>query len=211
MRALLSYSVAGLAFCAILLARFVRWVWRDDHLVIAWLFRALAVLSVGYLIFDRIYEIGATVSSPGSDPTKPFAYPFLITNNSHVFTLRNIRWTCHILDIKYDNPNYRVQEASVVRTGSTNTLGPSDSIAIPCSNPVAIPAKILTTDVRICVSYEAQILGRLWPSHPNPNPTRFTWAGWASNPQWIRGQVPEGPDARIFTCEDSIAPPQLGR
>jgi hypothetical protein len=50
----------------------------------------LTVAGFGLVMYDLVFEACATISSPASDPREPFAFPFAVTNNSHVFTLRNI-------------------------------------------------------------------------------------------------------------------------
>src|SRR5262245_21496102 len=61
--------------------------WID--LIANWFFRFLTLITVGYLVFDRIYETSAYVFSPASDPENPWVFPFTIANNSHVFSIKN--------------------------------------------------------------------------------------------------------------------------
>src|SRR4051794_24409461 len=86
------------------------WPYRNPirSLKLAWLglWRAAAAISVGYLVFDRIYETNATMASPASDPNEPFRMPFSITNNSHIFALKNLSWTCTALSIRTENNTY---------------------------------------------------------------------------------------------------------
>jgi hypothetical protein len=75
----------GLARAA---ARWVaKWVWFDKSQLVTWLFRLFTVLSVLYLVYDRIYETSLTTSSVASDPNDAFKYPFSINNNSHLFSI----------------------------------------------------------------------------------------------------------------------------
>jgi hypothetical protein len=70
-----------------------------------WLFRLFTFISVSYLVYDRIYETGALTQSPASDPHDPFLFPFSITNMSHIFTLRDIKWRCEFPFRTYDRLN----------------------------------------------------------------------------------------------------------
>src|ERR1700737_1475190 len=74
------------------------WTWHHRWRTAKWIgvlfWRSATLLSVGYLVYDRYYETDATLSVPASDPSFPFTFPFAITNNSHVFAIRNVAWSC---------------------------------------------------------------------------------------------------------------------
>src|SRR6202021_183900 len=86
--------------CGIVLGLLIlgRWIKGKDYWV-NWAFRLMAVLSVSYLILDRIYETGATISVAASDPRDPFAYPFTLTNLSHLWKLHGLGWECTVLSL----------------------------------------------------------------------------------------------------------------
>src|ERR1700733_13395967 len=62
---------------------------------LAWggVWRLATAISVGYLVFDRIYETSVTVTAPVPDARRPFEFPFSITNNSHLWSIRNVAWS----------------------------------------------------------------------------------------------------------------------
>lgn len=165
--------------------RIARWVWSG-------LWRLAAVLGVGYLVFDRIYEISATVSSPASDPNDQFRLPFTITNNSHIFSIRHISWLCTTVTVDTDPPNTIANNKT--SRGTESILAPGQAINFDCNvaGPTSHSIKILENKIigatlEISFSYDADLFGWLW--HRAPPPTRFTWASNSTSSQWIRGKI----------------------
>jgi hypothetical protein len=66
------------------------WIWR--LITVNNAFRFLTLMSVGYLVYDRVFETDASVSVQASDPNDAFEFPFSINNNSHLFSISNIHW-----------------------------------------------------------------------------------------------------------------------
>jgi hypothetical protein len=102
-QASLRFLVAALSFFAYCLRQFGRGIRQSPRLILrslgnermwTWFFRVLTLVSVSYLVSDRIYEMDATISSPASDPKNAFLFPFSIQNNSHIFRIKNIQWAC---------------------------------------------------------------------------------------------------------------------
>jgi hypothetical protein len=155
-------------------------------------FRIATLLSVAYLVYDRIYETSATILSPASDPQHPFLFPFSISNNSHIFPIRNVYWDCRYLSLKTDQiisqNNQQIQGTlSEMLAGQTlniscNPIGPT---SVMIHSPVE--PKVNEAVVEIELQYDADILG-VYQWHRHPPPTKFTWFPQATNPQWIRGQ-----------------------
>jgi len=154
--------------------------------------RVLTLLSVGYLVYDRIYESDATISSPASDPNFAFEFPFTITNNSHVFAIRNVRWDCHALKIKYEN-NSSIENGQFIQ-GTAASIAAGQSLNIDCavigpkSRMIRTPDKPRAAEavMEIALAYDADFFG-LFSLHRQPAPTLFTWFADASNPRWIKG------------------------
>jgi hypothetical protein len=164
----------------------------------------LTLVSVGYLIFDRVYETSATVSSAVSDPRQPFYFPFSITNNSHILTLRNIEWSCHVISVKLDVP-INIENNTLNFGGIRNELRPGEVLNVPCRF-MRTNNRVISADVLICMRYNVRIYYFFrkffeWERRPNPNPTQFTWAGDATNPQWVRGPFAGSTEAATFNCE----------
>jgi hypothetical protein len=171
------------------------WFWREK----GWLARQLAnifwraatLLSVSYLVYDRIYETSASISVPASDSKNPFLFPFVITNNSHVFRIRNIVWSCQYAKLQADH--VELQNVAMTIRGSKSEIGEGQSLNILC-NPISPTSQFIRIDkmpviseavIAIQLTYDSDIFGFLWRRHPPM--TTFTWAANATNPQWIRG------------------------
>jgi hypothetical protein len=165
------------------LRRLLLWIDRHDRGV-TWIFRVLTLLSVAYLVSDRIYETGAAVSSPASDPKNPFHIPFSITNNSHLFALYNLQWTCHIVDGVFGN--ITVGDTLAGQSSEESKLSPGGTLNIPCDRAFVglPPPKRLT--MQIDLVYDTNILGYTLTRCPS---AFFWWTAEATNPQWIKGDI----------------------
>jgi hypothetical protein len=164
-----------------------------------WLFRLFTFISVSYLVYDRIYETGALIQSPASDPHDPFLFPFSITNMSHIFTLRDIKWRCEFPFRTYDRLNpingspANIYEDMGNVSGTTKELPPGDVLNFSCGHPLGNTQLFPFQNIRVLiyVDYNTNILW-LHTLHRSPS-EQFTWAGMAERPQWIRGQLPGHP------------------
>lgn len=166
------------------------WAWRHRWDFWSGLFRFATLLSVGYLVYDRIYEADATLSISGSDPAFAFEFPFTITNNSHIFTIRNVKWMCEHLKTKAIGVN---ASDNKLRTGTVSSIKPGQALNFDCSvfgprsNFIRTPrVKIDEAVIRITLAYDADLFG-WYTLARKPEPTTFTWWGTSSNPQWVRG------------------------
>jgi hypothetical protein len=167
-----------------------KWIWKKDYYV-TWGFRIATLVSVGYLAYDRIYETSAVVDVSASDPKDPFLFPFTITNNSHLFELRNLVWSCQFYDMTGSLSNLLV----VAAHGTQTKIRPGQTINLSCWISQFRHAVFDTGTVGITISYTAEIFG-IYSWGRTPEPTRFTWIGTASNPQWIRGDFASEPRPR---------------
>lgn len=156
--------------------------WTIAKFLWATFWRAIAFAGFAYLVYDRIYETSATISAPASDPAFPFTFPFSITNNSHVFALRDIMWSCQPVGLKWGNNN-EIKHGNLMR-GSTSEILPGQTLNIPCGfgGFTNIHEVVVITEV----SYTADFFG-LFSLRRNVPPTTFTWVAKAANPQWIKG------------------------
>jgi len=167
-----------------LVARTSSWIWKHRWDIWSGFFRVATLLSVGYLVFDRIYETGASISSTGSDPKNPLHFPFAITNNSHIFTLRNIRWNCHFPDARFGG--MILQNVGISFSGTAAEITPGNVINVSCKRTISgfpPPSKL---NLRLEVQYDTNILG--FTLHRTPSMS-FTWAADSSVPMWIRGDI----------------------
>lgn len=154
--------------------------------------RIVTLVGVVYLVYDRFFEADATLSAPASDPSFAFEFPFTITNNSHIFAIRNVAWNCHILRLRFGNNN-TLQEGQFIQ-GTAAMIAPGQSLNIDCSvigpksRMIRTPEKpsISEATLEIALAYNADFFG-IFSLHRRPPPALFTWFPDASNPQWIKG------------------------
>lgn len=147
--------------------------------------RATTLLSVGYLVYDRLYETEATIISPASDPNDIFRFPFSIRNNSHIFTIKNVRWYCAYINIDSEN-GPKFQYDLVTPHGIVAEIPPGETANVPCNWGWG-PIKARRSTIAVGLLYDTDIFGFFdWPRVPPTTP--FTWYGDASDPQWIRGE-----------------------
>ena len=166
------------------------WIWYDKSLLATWTFRLFTLLSVGYLVYDRVYETGASVTIVASDPKNPFFFPFSINNNSHIFPIRNVRWECTVIYAKDANNNTFSNDISL--HGTQTEIAAGGNLNIDC-NVISNTSLFIRNDapikqavLRIELLYESNLFGLyFWERHPHA--TEFTWISDASNPQWVRG------------------------
>jgi hypothetical protein len=171
-------------------------VWLKKNLINL-IFRVFTLLSFTYLVLDRIYETGALIQSPASDPNDPFLFPFSITNMSHIFTLRDIKWRCEFPFRTYDRVNpmngspANIYEDMSNVSGTTKELPPGGVLNVSCGHPLGNTQLFPFENIKVLiyVDYNTKILW-LYTLHRSPS-EQFTWAGTAERPQWIRGQLPE--------------------
>jgi hypothetical protein len=74
--------------------------WRSTKTALSIFFRLATLISVGYLVYDRIYETEASLSAPISTANHPPDFIFAITNNSHLFKIYEIQWRCLMIDVE---------------------------------------------------------------------------------------------------------------
>jgi hypothetical protein len=158
---------------------FVYWVWLDKSQLVTWVFRSLTLLSVGYLVYDRMFETVLTVSAAASDPKDAFKYPFSINNNSHLFSVSGLKWQCIIISVKYELLNLH---DGVIGYGTNSSIQPGQNLNITCDPYVVAPqsqrSELITAIIQIALSYDVHI--PWYNLHVAPNPTPFTWIGNAS-------------------------------
>jgi hypothetical protein len=114
---------------------FVKWVWRDKSLLVTWLFRFFTVLSVSYLVYDRLFETALTISAAASDPKDAFKYPFSINNNSHLFLVTGLQWQCLIISIQSEHLN---MTKSAIGFGTNASIQAGQNLNITCDPSIMI-------------------------------------------------------------------------
>ena len=151
------------------------------------------MLGFSYLIFDRFYETSATISSPVLNVQRPFVFVFTITNNSHLFAIRNVYWDCMIDHLRTTN-GADFTNAQIASSGLSSEILPGQGLNINCNTTpaggtaIGFPpdVRISEATMRIKISYDADILW-IFSLPLSPPPTRFSWFTEGATPQWIKG------------------------
>jgi hypothetical protein len=112
-----------------------KWLWFDRSQLVTWLFRFFTVLSVSYLVYDRLFETILTISAAASDPKDAFKYPFSINNNSHLFSVSGLQWKCLLISIQSQRLNMR---NSVIGFGTNSSIQARQNLNITCDPSVLI-------------------------------------------------------------------------
>jgi hypothetical protein len=183
-----------------LLRSLLRSLWRHHEKIASWTFRFLALPGIAYLVYDRIFEADVTISSVASDPQYAFRYPFTITNNSRIFSIRDVRWSCQAIRL-VTTLGARVADGQTIN-GTTSVIPEAQSLNIMCNLwgpgssmapyprvPVIggpMPVSFVDARIRIALEYKLDFFG-LFSFSRKPS-ALFTWAADASNPQWVRGE-----------------------
>lgn len=177
-----------------LAARFAFLIWHNRRSIaeqsFVWLWRIPTLLGVAWLVYDRVYETDATLSVAASDPKWAFEFPFVITNASHIFAIRNVQWACRFVRVTTEK-NSGIGNLAFAH-GSKSVIEAGQVLNIDCMSGIAFAEgqgkPILKEGViQILLEYDADFFG-LFSLHRKPIPTTFTWFASASNPQWIKGE-----------------------
>jgi hypothetical protein len=168
------------------IARYRRSLGNTLHLLSS----VMSVLAFSYLVIDLRFQSAPSISSAASDPLDPFRFPFSFTNNSHLFSVYNVSWTCH-LERLVSSGGFSLRDAKSARmmvgSGSASTLEPGEILNLDCSR--SFPAQvghIEELSMSIDTTYTMYTLGFL-PSVARQS-TFFRWYPDASNPQWVKGK-----------------------
>ncbi len=171
----------AIRYCACILWRAARGVGgflRRYDFQVNWVFRVLALLGFVYLVLDRIYETSATISATGADPNDALAYPFALTNNSHLFTIRKLHFECTV--VKLISKGGSTIENSTTESTTLLEVLPGKTVNFACSS-YYIEGPHIAGVVQISASYKMALL----PFEVKDVP--FRWGGKTANPQWVRG------------------------
>jgi len=149
-------------------------------------FLAIGTLaSIVYLVYDNYFQTEATISSIASDPKDPFYFPFSVVNNSHIFSIRDVKWTCTVDYLLNEDKHVAVMDSQAAGSGLQAEILPNGVLNIDCSKYHVAPP---VTEARIFIelSYNTSVFWWLLPR--TPPPTEFSWYGRATSPQWIKGK-----------------------
>jgi hypothetical protein len=162
--------------------RFVLWFFLKSKPVLV-IVNIGGLIGLGYLTADTYFQTEATISSVASDPKDPFYFPFSVVNNSHLFSITNVNWTCKIIYLINDEPS-AITDSQTGGSGFQARILPNGVLNIACGGFQVRPP---VTEASVCIglSYNTSVFGLPLPR--TPPPTEFSWYGRSSSPQWIKG------------------------
>jgi hypothetical protein len=169
------------------------WIWFHRTKIFEGILQIGAVAGIVYLVLDTYFQTEATISSTASDPKDPFYFPFSVANNSHIFSIRDVKWRCVFVYMMNDS-HVAFMNDGTDGSGFQEEILPNGILNIDCNglNPVLrIAPPIMAAKISIDLSYNTSVLRTKlfsWQFHRAPPPTEFNWYGGASNPQWIKGK-----------------------
>jgi hypothetical protein len=143
----------------------------------------LAVL-VG-IVYDALRDPEIS-GDPIVDPSRPFAFPFGVKNESWLFDMRDTSMICHIDKIRWSGgggiENLNIED--VARA----TLAPGDTGIFKCSIQLrgekSSGFELVSGHIIISVTYTTMwLIARASPG------TEFTWFANGSPPHWVRGTL----------------------
>lgn len=149
----------------------------------------LSLVGVTYLIYDSLFQTTVALSFPYSDAATGLDNPIAIQNKSNLFAIRDIRWTCRILEDVHEggggisNLGVTVNTIAFIEPGklaNVACLGNEKRVAI------RVEGKLLKARIVMSLVYDADFFG-LW-RHSRSVDVPFTWVGWIAQPQWIQGE-----------------------
>lgn len=162
-------------------------IWFKRDKITNIVFRCFTLLSVGYLVWDRFFETEVTISSPASDQHDPFKFPFSLANNSHIFTIRNLDWSCHVVHMTVGG--ITLDNVSAGNSDHSTEIPPGKTLVVPCKSLYKGPPPT-NLSLQIDVLYDVRVFGFI-PYSRCPSEI-FRWYDEASNPTWIKGEEAGG-------------------
>ena len=167
----------------------VRQSWRHRKVVAELLYAASSLVSVlgfSYLVVDLRFQSSPSISSAASDPADPFRFPFSFINNSHLFSVYNVSWTCHVERMVLSGNKFMTNVRARMPTDA-GLVAPGETINLPCRQAFVIRGyQYKELSMSLDVTYTLYVLG-LFPASEQQT-AYFRWYSDASNPQWIKGR-----------------------
>ena len=104
-----------------------------------------------------LYFFVPKISITALDPLTaddPFPSTFVIKNESEL-PIKNIIFTFNLIDIKYENPTFKVTNNEITPTTiKIGSLAPSEMTSQVCINPISLGAKIIFSDIEVIITYK---------------------------------------------------------
>jgi hypothetical protein len=148
-------------------------------------------VSVGYLIYDRLYETEATITAALPTDQSPAVFLFTINNNSHLFKITDVRWNCFVEHLvttsgteinmsgRFNGSERKILAGHNLNVDCNAKQDTSTFLGFKSSDTIA------EGTIWIEISYDTDL--RFWKLHRSPPPTKFTWFAQGTARQWIKG------------------------
>jgi hypothetical protein len=157
-----------------------------NHQIASMIALAATLLGIGAAVHDACLDPDVS-SDLNADPSQPFAFPFMVKNNSSWFSMNDAEIICEIEKIVMKKQSL---EGFSVAPISHATIGPGEVVNFRCgaAGPgrnlfVANPGDILDAHINILVKYTMLGFSRTSSS------TEFTWhTVGGTPPHWIKGR-----------------------
>lgn len=167
--------------------RALRWMAMDGF---PWMLKRLldvgTLVGILYLVWDSFYQTTVGLSFVYSDPATALENPIAMQNKSNLFWIRNITWTCVLLEATYDN-NSGASNIGIQFNGNIGAIAPGAAINIACLKRRVLNQpgiKLASARIIMVANYDADFFG-IW-FYRRRITVPFTWAGAIAQPQWVQ-------------------------
>jgi hypothetical protein len=160
-----------------------RWEKIRDHPV-PWTIALLAaLLAIGAPVWQAFVAPDISIDTM-TDSSRPFAFPFIVTNESWLFAMRDTELNCGIYEIKWAGGSGIA--GLTLKDSKRATIKPGASGLFTCSIKLENGPGSGFTLVRghLTISVNYWMLG--WIPRRSPE-TEFTWVADGNPPHWVKG------------------------
>jgi hypothetical protein len=173
------------------LASYLRRAWafeeRWRRRFVRFVLRPATYLSLAYLLYNSLYQTGASVAVAFSDPRFPLASPFQVTNNSNLYNMKNASLSCRVGELNFGQVEWK--GGTFIAYNKPQLIPIGETLNFFCRVlDVVGPSLREGSTIEIVLQYDINILGIPWISwHLHPNPSLFTWVTGRGVSQWVKG------------------------
>jgi hypothetical protein len=160
-----------------------RWERIRDHPIPWTILLFAAVLAIATPVWQAFVAPDISIDAR-VDTSRPFAFPFIVTNESWLFTMGDTELNCGIYEIKLAGGGGIAE--MTLKDSRHATIRPGASGLFNCSINLEYAPGTGFTLVRghLTISVNYRMLG--WIPRRSPE-TEFTWIANGNPPHWIKG------------------------
>jgi hypothetical protein len=170
----------------------LRWI-RESRLYrfAAWFFSVIfalgALLGTADELWGPVWPTSPEIESSSMSATDPFAIPLLVSNESVVFDLRGVTFTCIIQEMSTNHDGH-MNNVTLTVEGNNSIFAGYRKIPFTCRLPFLWPVdqKMVSGRMFIAVSYTVALPFWEWKRRSVVGP--FIWDANLEHPTWIRGE-----------------------